>query len=177
MIGSTRNVTVWVYPKPCDLRKGHNGLSGLVATDFEADLLSYDERWKPRSAVRRLLPRLPIRRDRWERCTITAPGGARGYVGEDRKESGLGNRVMRRSNPQSRLGAVKVRVATLPVLRAGVKTAGLAIIFAAHQAYSPIAQGISNTFGGAGCWSERCWRRSRPGFGSVDREALRTAYR
>ena len=42
MIGSTRNVTVWAYPKPCDLRKGHNGLSGLVATESEADLLSGD---------------------------------------------------------------------------------------------------------------------------------------
>lgn len=42
MIGSTRNVTVWAYPKPCDLRKGHNGLSGLVLTEFEADLLSGD---------------------------------------------------------------------------------------------------------------------------------------
>ena len=42
MIGSTRNVTVWAYPKPCDLRKGHNGLSGLVVSEFEADLLSGD---------------------------------------------------------------------------------------------------------------------------------------
>lgn len=42
MIGSTRNVRVWAYPKPCDLRKGHNGLSGLVTTEFEADLLSGD---------------------------------------------------------------------------------------------------------------------------------------
>ena len=42
MIGSTRNVNVWAYPKPCDLRKGHNGLSGLVVTEFEADPLSGD---------------------------------------------------------------------------------------------------------------------------------------
>ena len=42
MIGSTRNVRVWAYPKPCDLRKGHHGLSGLVACEFEADLLSGD---------------------------------------------------------------------------------------------------------------------------------------
>ena len=42
MIGSTRNVNVWAYPQPCDLRKGHNGLSGLVVTEFEADLLSGD---------------------------------------------------------------------------------------------------------------------------------------
>ena len=42
MIGSNRNVRVWAYPKPCDLRKGHNGLSGLVREEFEADLLSGD---------------------------------------------------------------------------------------------------------------------------------------
>jgi len=42
MIGSTRSTAVWAYPKPCDLRKGHNGLSGLVQTEFEADLLSGD---------------------------------------------------------------------------------------------------------------------------------------
>ena len=42
MIGSTRNVNVWAYPQPCDIRKGHNGLSGLVVTEFEADLLSGD---------------------------------------------------------------------------------------------------------------------------------------
>lgn len=42
MIGSNRKVRVWAYPKPCDLRKGHNGLSGLVREEFEADLLSGD---------------------------------------------------------------------------------------------------------------------------------------
>ena len=42
MIGSTRNVRVWAYPKPCDLRKGHHGLSGLVHAEFDAALLSGD---------------------------------------------------------------------------------------------------------------------------------------
>lgn len=42
MIGSNRKVRVWAYPKPCDLRKGHNGLSGLVRQEFAADLLSGD---------------------------------------------------------------------------------------------------------------------------------------
>lgn len=42
MIGTTRNLRVWAYPKPCDLRKGHNGLSGLVVTEFDAELLSGD---------------------------------------------------------------------------------------------------------------------------------------
>ena len=42
MIGSNRKVRVWAYPKPCDLRKGHNGLSGLVRQEFDAELLSGD---------------------------------------------------------------------------------------------------------------------------------------
>jgi len=40
MIGSNRTIRVWAYPKPCDLRKGHNGLSGLVSQEFDAELLS-----------------------------------------------------------------------------------------------------------------------------------------
>jgi transposase len=30
MIGSTRSLRVWAYPAPADLRKGFDGLSGLV---------------------------------------------------------------------------------------------------------------------------------------------------
>ena len=42
MIGSNRTSRVWAYPRPCDLRKGHNGLSGLVREEFDAELLSGD---------------------------------------------------------------------------------------------------------------------------------------
>ena len=30
MIGSTRNLKVWAWPEPADLRKGYGGLSQLV---------------------------------------------------------------------------------------------------------------------------------------------------
>ncbi len=39
MIGSTRAVQVWAYPKPADLRKGYNGLFGLVETELKRDPL------------------------------------------------------------------------------------------------------------------------------------------
>lgn len=42
MIGSTRNVRVWAYPAPCDLRKGFNGLYGLVQQAMGRDPLSGD---------------------------------------------------------------------------------------------------------------------------------------
>lgn len=42
MIGSTRNVRVFAYPAPADLRKGYDGLSGLVASELSADPLSGD---------------------------------------------------------------------------------------------------------------------------------------
>lgn len=42
MIGSTRAVRVWAYPAPCDLRKGYNGLYGLVAGALDRDPLSGD---------------------------------------------------------------------------------------------------------------------------------------
>ena len=42
MIGSTRAVGVWAYPKPTDLRKGYNGLFGLVKNGLGRDPLSGD---------------------------------------------------------------------------------------------------------------------------------------
>ena len=42
MIGSTRNVRVWAYSKPVDLRLGYNGLYGLVLTHLKGDPLSGD---------------------------------------------------------------------------------------------------------------------------------------
>lgn len=42
MIGSTRNLRVLAYPAPADLRKGYNGLSGLVLQDLGKDPLSGD---------------------------------------------------------------------------------------------------------------------------------------
>ena len=40
MIGSTRQVTVWAYGAPADLRKGFDGLSGLVSQGLGQDPLS-----------------------------------------------------------------------------------------------------------------------------------------
>jgi transposase len=42
MIGSTRQVTVWAYGAPADLRKGFDGLSGLVSERLDRDPLSGD---------------------------------------------------------------------------------------------------------------------------------------
>jgi transposase len=42
MIGSTRQVTVWAYGAPADLRKGFDGLSGLVTQQLRHDPLSGD---------------------------------------------------------------------------------------------------------------------------------------
>ena len=42
MIGSTRQVTVWAYGAPTDLRKGFDGLSGLVSERLGQDPLSGD---------------------------------------------------------------------------------------------------------------------------------------
>jgi transposase len=42
MIGSTRQVTVWAYGAPADLRKGFDGLSGLVSERLGQDPLSGD---------------------------------------------------------------------------------------------------------------------------------------
>ena len=40
MIGSTRQVSVYAFGAPADLRKGFDGLSGLVTGDLEQDPLS-----------------------------------------------------------------------------------------------------------------------------------------
>lgn len=42
MIGSTRSVRVFAYTRPVDLRKGFNGLSGLVQGELGRDVLSGD---------------------------------------------------------------------------------------------------------------------------------------
>jgi transposase len=42
VIGSTRQVTVWAYGAPTDLRKGFDGLSGLVSQRLGHDPLSGD---------------------------------------------------------------------------------------------------------------------------------------
>ena len=40
MIGSTRALVVFAYPKPADLRKGYNGLFGLVEEALALDAMS-----------------------------------------------------------------------------------------------------------------------------------------
>lgn len=40
MIGTTRVVKVWAYARPADLRKGYNGLFGLVQQELMRDPLS-----------------------------------------------------------------------------------------------------------------------------------------
>jgi transposase len=42
VIGSTRNLRVWAYPAPADLRKGYDGLYGLVVSELGCDPLSGD---------------------------------------------------------------------------------------------------------------------------------------
>ena len=42
MIGSTRQVAVWAYGAPADLRKGFDGLSGLVSQRLGQDPISGD---------------------------------------------------------------------------------------------------------------------------------------
>lgn len=42
MIGSTRNVRVWAHARPADLRKGYDGLYGLVTEGMGRDPLSGD---------------------------------------------------------------------------------------------------------------------------------------
>jgi len=42
VIGSTRQVTVWAYGAPVDLRKGFDGLSGVVSQHVGRDPLSGD---------------------------------------------------------------------------------------------------------------------------------------
>lgn len=40
MIGTTRTVRVWAYPRPADLRKGYNGLYGIVEQELGRDPMS-----------------------------------------------------------------------------------------------------------------------------------------
>jgi transposase len=42
MIGIPRTVRVWAYPRPADLRKGYNGLYGLVLQGLSRDPMSGD---------------------------------------------------------------------------------------------------------------------------------------
>lgn len=42
MIGTTRNLRVWAYPVPADLRKGFDGLSGLVMAQLQQEVRSGD---------------------------------------------------------------------------------------------------------------------------------------
>lgn len=42
MIGTSRAVGVWAYPGPTDLRRGYNGLYGLVKSGLGRDPLSGD---------------------------------------------------------------------------------------------------------------------------------------
>lgn len=42
MIGTSRSVRVWAFPAPTDLRKGYNGLYGLVKQGLGRDPLSGD---------------------------------------------------------------------------------------------------------------------------------------
>jgi len=42
VIGSTRQMSVYAFGSPADLRKGFDGLSGLVTGDLEQDPLSGD---------------------------------------------------------------------------------------------------------------------------------------
>jgi transposase len=42
VIGSTRQIAVWAYGEPCDLRKGFDGLAALVTHDLARDPMSGD---------------------------------------------------------------------------------------------------------------------------------------
>jgi hypothetical protein len=42
MIGSTRQVTVWAYPTPCDMRKQYDSLAALVVGAMGRDVLAGD---------------------------------------------------------------------------------------------------------------------------------------
>lgn len=42
MIGTTRSLRVFAYTAPADLRKGYEGLSGLVSSQLGCDVLSGD---------------------------------------------------------------------------------------------------------------------------------------
>ena len=55
MIGSTRSLRVWAYPAPADLRKGFDGLSGLVTRlhqdPLTGDSVLYGNRLRTRAKV------------------------------------------------------------------------------------------------------------------------------
>jgi transposase len=42
VIGSTRNLQVFAYPAPCDMRRGFDGLYGVVVRELGRDPLSGD---------------------------------------------------------------------------------------------------------------------------------------
>lgn len=42
MIGSTRNLAVWAYPQPVDLRNGYDGLAALVSQKLRMNPISGD---------------------------------------------------------------------------------------------------------------------------------------
>jgi transposase len=42
LIGSTRNLAVWAYPEPVDLRNGYDGLAAMVSGKLRRDPLSGD---------------------------------------------------------------------------------------------------------------------------------------
>ena len=42
MIGSTRNLRVFAYARPADMRKGFDGLCGIVTSELGADPMSGD---------------------------------------------------------------------------------------------------------------------------------------
>jgi transposase len=44
MIGSTRTLRVWAYTAPADLRKGFDGLAGLVTAQLRQDPLGGGQR-------------------------------------------------------------------------------------------------------------------------------------
>ena len=59
MIGSTRQVSVFAFGAPADLRKGFDGLTSLVTRELQRDPLSGDlylfvNRTRQRAKVRRL---------------------------------------------------------------------------------------------------------------------------
>jgi IS66 Orf2 like protein len=66
-IGSTRQVAVWAYGAPADLRKGVDGLSALVTHTLEWDPLSGDCYLACAST-----------RSAWNRAALRACGGRRG---------------------------------------------------------------------------------------------------
>jgi len=42
LIGSTRNLAVWAYPQPVDLRNGYDGLAALVSQKLRMNPISGD---------------------------------------------------------------------------------------------------------------------------------------